>query len=114
MKTVGFDSIQNLVSFKMVLNETAVIFLRTEDQHRDFKTDGVSYEDDYKGNALAAVVTRTGIDNVDIRFHSAFTDERVRNLVAGLLSKPEMGFLKGAAVYYQGRLLVCGAIKRLT
>jgi hypothetical protein len=57
MNLIGLDRIQNLLtqpgfSFKIVLNETAAIFLRSEDQHRDFKVEGVSYEDDYAGNAL--------------------------------------------------------------
>ena len=107
MKLVGFDRIQDSISqpgfsFKVVLNETAAIFLRIGDQHRDFKVEGVSYEDDYAGNALAATVSE---DRIDIRFHRAFSDERARGLALLLLSAPEMEFVNGTPVYYQGRKL---------
>lgn len=44
-------------SAKMVFNERGAIFFQTKMQHREQKTEGISYEDDYAGNALAAIVS---------------------------------------------------------
>lgn len=62
-------------SVKFLLNDSAIAFFPAAQQHRDIKLEGLSYEDDYRGKALAGLATA---DHVEIRFHSAFSDERVR------------------------------------
>jgi len=79
-------------SFKIVLNETAAVFLRADDQRRNFRVAGVSCEDDHTGNALAATVSK---ERIDIRYHSGFLDERVRRLAGALLSDPRVGLHPG-------------------
>ena len=60
---------------KFLLNEQGLAFLPVTQQHRDMKFPGLSYADDYQGNALAGVFQN---GKAEIRFHQAFTDERVR------------------------------------
>jgi len=37
------------------MNEIGILIFPASAQHATVKADGISYEDDYKGNALAAV-----------------------------------------------------------
>ena len=39
-------------SLKFLLNDSAIAFFPASQQHRDVKLEGLSYEDDYRGNAL--------------------------------------------------------------
>ena len=101
----GFDSIKRLINaedftFKMILNESGALLFPKEAQHSSMKANGLSYEDDYKGNALAAMI-RKGV--IEIRYHRDFSDERVSRIVKGLLALPLMSFAKTFAVSYQGR-----------
>ena len=88
---------------KFILNASAIIFFPANQQHRDVKAEGVSYEDDYRGNALAGLVKP---DRVEIRFHQVYSDERVRNIWASVLKNPELAGISLGPVYYQGRQLV--------
>ena len=87
-------------SLKFILNDSAVVFFPSPQQHRDVKLEGLSYEDDYRGNALAGIVTA---DRVEIRFHNAFSDERVRSIWSRVLAMPEVARTGLRRVYYQGR-----------
>ena len=89
-------------SLKFLLNDSAIVFFPTNQEHRDTKIAGLSYEDNYRGNALAGIITS---DRVEIRFHSAFTDERVRNIWSQALKVPEIASASLDDVYYQGRKL---------
>jgi len=62
---------------KFLLNEQGLAFLPVTQQHREVKWPGISYADDYQGNALAGVFQN---GKAEIRFHQAFTDERVKKL----------------------------------
>jgi hypothetical protein len=88
---------------KFLLNDSGIVFFPTSQQHRDIKMDGLSYEDDYRGNALAGLVTP---ERVEIRFHAAFSDERVSRLWSRILAVPEIASAGLSAVYYQGRKLL--------
>ncbi len=90
-------------TLKFILNDTGILFFPAAQQHRDFKMQGMSYEDDYKGNALAGIVSA---DHVEIRFHKAFSDDRVRALWARVTSKPEFTRENLGKLYYQGREIV--------
>jgi hypothetical protein len=87
-------------TLKFLLNDSAIAFFPAAQQHRDMKLEGLSYEDDYRGNALAGVVTP---GRVEIRFHRAFSDERVRGIWSCALSIPEVASAGLGRLYYQGR-----------
>jgi hypothetical protein len=89
-------------TIKFIMNEEAIAFFPVSQQHRDVKPEGLSYEDDYKGNALAGLIVS---GKPEIRFHSAFSDERVRNLWHQLRSAQECAGLPLATPTYQGRAL---------
>jgi hypothetical protein len=89
-------------SAKMVFNESGAIFFRANQQHCDQKAEGILYEDNYKGNALAAMLAP---GKVEIRYHKHFSDNRVASIMASLMEQPRLSFMKGWQVTYQGRLL---------
>ena len=75
------------------------IFFPTAQQHRDQKAPGISYEDDYRGNALAAMLAP---GRIEVRYHRDFTDLQVAHIIATLLADPRLSFLCGWRVTYQG------------
>lgn len=90
---------------KMVFNDRGAIVFPGKRQHREVKAEGISYEDDYRGNALAAMLRR---DAIEIRFHRAYEDRAVARIVSQLLTTPELACFAQAQVTYQGRpLTVC-------
>ncbi len=93
---------RSFFTVKMVCNEHGAIFFDAGKQHRDAKTAGISYEDDYEGNALAAIVT-DGL--IEIRYHKQFADNQVSIIVARLVKDPRLRFMKHWRVTYQGRRL---------
>lgn len=107
MVVYGFDIVQVQLSnesyfFKLLANESAVAIFSGEIQHRDFKSHGLSYEDDYRGNALAATVTPR---RIDFRRHLTFSADRVRQVVATMLELPEFGFASNFQITYHGEIL---------
>jgi len=89
-------------SLKFLLNDSAIVFFPANQQHREVKLAGLSYEDNYRGNALAGLVTA---GHVEIRFHSAFTDERVRNIWSRVSQLADLAAIGLGSVYYQARKL---------
>jgi hypothetical protein len=107
MKVFGLPSVSHYLAaegyfVKCVFNASAAVFFPGSIQHRDVKQEGVSYEDDYRGNAMAATFT-PGM--IDVRFHEAFADSAVKEIFDRLLAQPEMSWAKGFTVRYQGRVL---------
>ena len=94
------------VSVKMVFNARGAILFPASEQHRDQKANGVSYEDDYAGNALAATLTN---QQIEVRYHRDFSDAQVRTIIDALNELPEMHFIREWRVTYQGRDLSRGA-----
>ena len=47
---------KHVLSLKMAFNARGAIVFPVSRQHREMKAEGISYEDDYKGNALAAML----------------------------------------------------------
>jgi hypothetical protein len=68
-------------SLKFLLNDSVIVFFPATQQHRDMKLEGLSYEDDYRGNALAGVVAP---ERVEIWFHKAFSDISTGFAAAGI------------------------------
>lgn len=107
MILIGIEQLSRLVDgtfgeLKMVFNERGAILFTKAQQHRDMKADGISYEDNYAGNALAAMLRR---EEIEIRFHQCFPDAIVAQIVHRLISMPEFSPLSLARVTYQGRVL---------
>jgi len=87
-------------TIKFIMNESGIAFFSVSQQHRDVKPEGLSYEDDYRGNAVAGLFVS---GRAEIRFHSAFSEERIRNLWRQFLAAPECaGFTIGSPTY-QGK-----------
>jgi len=88
---------------KCIVNSSTAIFFPGTIQHRDVKREGVSYEDDYGGNAMAATITP---GKIDIRFHQNYPDATVKSLFEELLRLPNLSWASGFIVRYQGRTLI--------
>ncbi len=107
MLLVGVESLARLVaqggfSAKMVFNAKGAIFFPVTQEHRSRKAEGISYEDNYKGNALAAMLAP---GKIEVRYHKAFTDQTVARIIRSLLAHPDLAFMKTWKVTYQGRVL---------
>lgn len=107
MKVFGLEgiapSLQKEAYFiKGICNESGIALFPEATQHRDLKVTGLSYEDDYAGNALALTIVP---GSIDIRFHRDFSEDRVSLLVHRLKAIPELDWLSTFAVRYQGRSL---------
>ena len=103
MEVINPDLLKGRQSLKFILNESGILFLPATQQHRDTKTDTLSYEDDYRGNAVAGIVMA---DRVEVRFHKAFSDDRIRSIWRRVLSSPERASARLGRLYYQGREIV--------
>jgi len=90
----------NGLTVKFLLGEGVILFFPVTQQHRDIKSHGLSYEDDYRGNAVAGLVTPSG---AEIRFHKAYSDDRIRALWARLRALPEFSDARLSRLLYQGR-----------
>jgi hypothetical protein len=104
----GEEHLQALVAgrmhdAKMVFNERGAIVFPISRQHCEMKVEGISYEDNYAGNALAAMLRR---DAIEIRFHQAFDDKSVTRIITALLGSPSFSCLTHPCVTYQGRTIV--------
>lgn len=107
MKALGLESISSAISaegyfVKCIVNPAAAVFFPGTIQHRDIKREGVSYEDDYRGNALAVTITPRMID---VRFHKEYADSLVASIFDQLLALPGMEWASDSTVRYQGRVL---------
>lgn len=101
MQTSGIELLlTQRANLKFILNDSGIAFFSAAVQHREMKTAGLSYEDDYRGNAVAGIVTP---ERVEIRFHRAFSDERIRHLWSRMLAVPEIAEARLGRLYYQGR-----------
>ena len=89
-------------TIKFVMNEGGIAFFPVSLQHRDVKPEGLSYEDDYRGNAVAGLFVS---GRAEIRFHAAFSEERIRNLWRQFIASPECAGLAIGNPTYQGRAI---------
>lgn len=87
---------------KMVINAHGAVFGPVTMQHRDLRAEGIAYADEYKGNALAAMLAP---GRIELRFHAAFSDAQVVELLRALAGEPRVSFVAGWNVTYQGRRL---------
>ncbi|MBA4388840.1 MAG: hypothetical protein C0404_12730 [Verrucomicrobia bacterium] len=108
MYVAGADYLQFLMtkksfSAKMVFNENGAVIFPVDSQHSKTKGPGISYEDGYAGNALAAMLAP---GRIEIRYHQDFPEARVVSIVKKLVATPELSFTDGWEVMYQARKLV--------
>jgi hypothetical protein len=90
---------------KLVLNASGAVFGPVSVQHRDLRADGIAYADNYKGNAVAAML---GPNKIEIRFHRAFMDDLVVSWIRALARQPGLEPIARWNVTYQGRHLSIG------
>jgi hypothetical protein len=107
MTVSGADLLANLVSqgrfsAKMVFNQNGALIFPAAEEHRHHKIAGISYEDNYEGNALAALLSP---GKIDVRFHAKFTASQVSAIVLALLIEPELSLMRGWTPRYQGRTI---------
>lgn len=94
---------QKNASLKFILNDTAVVFFPSTQQHRDVKTTHLSYEDHYQGNAAAGLL----IDGrVEIRFHSRYSEARIRSIWSSIQASSEFAGVNLGTLFYRGRKLL--------
>jgi hypothetical protein len=108
MLILGADYLTSLLaegsfSAKLVFNAHGAIVFPISQEHRDQKAPGISYEDGYQGNALAAMLAP---GRIEIRGHQGFSDSRVADIVSLLLARPELAHLKDWAVVYRGQEII--------
>ena len=87
---------------KALLNETGIVIFPASTQHAAIKLRGISYEDDYKGNALAAIFDG---HKFEIRWHRDFSEIRVKQLVDTLRRQPQLNSIENHLVTYGGNAL---------
>lgn len=85
---------------KLVFNAAGAIFFPVTKQHREMSAQGIFYQDDYKGNALAAMLAP---GRIEVRYHKAFPDADVARLLTALQSQPALAPLATWSRTYQGR-----------
>ncbi len=87
---------------KFIVNETGIFFFPERNQHNSMKADGISYEDNYKGNAMAGIVKN---NSVEIRFHKDFSVHRVKAILSQIKADNELSPIFNQPVSYKGEHL---------
>jgi hypothetical protein len=105
MKILGEEYLSGLLNgdayqIKMVFNENGAIFGPTSTEHKFMKSESISYEENYKGNAMAAMIYD---GKIEIRFHSSFGVPVVRRFISSLFRNHSTKGLLGYEVFYQGK-----------
>jgi hypothetical protein len=89
-------------SAKMVFNIHGAIIFPVTQEHRTHKVTEISCEDDYKGNALAAMLAA---GRIEIRYHKSYKDADVAHIMRQLKAQPDLKFMTEWKSTYQGRAL---------
>ncbi len=87
---------------KLVFNDRGFIAFPTPIQHNTMKAEGISYEDNYRGNAMAAMLKP---DAIEVRYHRAFGGSDVARIIRTLFERTSLSTMSHACVTYQGRLI---------
>ncbi|MGJ8678509.1 MAG: hypothetical protein ACSHX0_13425 [Akkermansiaceae bacterium] len=103
LKTIELELANIGYFFKAITNDTEIAFFPGSIQHRDMKISGLSYEDDYLGNALACIIKP---NQIEVRYHGRYTDAMVERIFRNILGMPEASALSKFSMTYQGRQLL--------
>lgn len=76
------------------------LFFPVTSEHRDQSGPNISYADNYKGNALAGMISP---DRIEIRYHQDFIDEQVSEILSRILSHEQLACIAKYEALYQGR-----------
>lgn len=93
---------QEYFTAKLVFNAAGAIFFPVHQEHRDQKLEGISYEDDYRGNAMAAMLAPR---RIEVRYHAGFTAQQVARILAELAQQDGLGFIRDCELTYRGEVL---------
>ena len=107
MKLIGVEFLQAKIAeggftAKLVFNASGAIFFPTNQEHRDQRAPGITYGDNYTGNALAAMLSP---GKIEIRNHRDFSEQRVTELMKSLLKSPNLHMLHNWQITYRGKTL---------
>lgn len=105
MHLQGAEYIQTLTleahfQAKLVFNEHGAIFFPVTSEHRHQSGPSIHYADNYKGNALAGMISP---DRIEIRYHQDFIDEQVSEILSRILSHEQLACIAKYEALYQGR-----------
>ena len=105
MDFVGLDVWEShrreaVFELKLLANERAVCIFPCQIEHRDVKLAGLSYEDNYQGNTIAAMV-RPG--RIEFRYHNQFSDARVVAIAERFYNAVRETFDGNLSISYHGR-----------
>lgn len=107
MRIYGLDSLSaqqkaENFAFKLLINQYVAAFFATSLEHRDVTFPGLRYEDDYSGNALAAMVYRS---RIELRYHQNFSSGQVAAIIQQLRPKLPTWMVADLVVSYHGKVL---------
>ena len=88
---------------KIVFNEVGGVFGPPTGEHRNMRTEGVCYKDNYEGNALAAMIYP---GKIDVRYHKNFSGPRVKEILDALLRHEGLAFMRDWQILSQGHRLL--------
>jgi hypothetical protein len=97
LESIATDLSQPIFLVKCLLSEKTVVFFPASTQHADVRVAGLRYEDESKGNALAATMTSK---RFGIRLHAKFSAAAVARIVQQLLERDDMLSAKETPVFY--------------
>jgi hypothetical protein len=72
----------------------------------EMKAEGISYEDNDRGNALGVIISPR---KIEIRYHKKFHPERVKDVITKLLENETLILLQAFEVTYQGKTILNGS-----
>jgi hypothetical protein len=102
LETIASELEQPSFLVKCLLSEKSVAFFPATSQHVDVRFAGLRYEEESKGNALAATVAPR---RFGIRLHAKFSVEVVGRIVHQLLGRDDMIWARAIPVFYGNQKL---------
>ncbi len=90
------------VQFKAVFNEKGIIFGTTRVEHKTLRCDGIFYDDEGAGNAVAVIFDGF---KFEIRLHPGFSPERVNSILKSFDLQPLLKWIAALKITYGGKML---------
>jgi len=90
------------VQFKAVFNEKGIIFGTTRIEHKTLRCDGIFYEDEGAGNAVAVIFDGF---KFEIRLHPVFSPERVNSILKNFDQEARLKWIAEMKITYGGKML---------